>query len=213
VQITKDLVLNILNTILDKGDNAFIVTMLCIIISILIYFIHDILKYKVLHKQMSVFMDRILPIIEDIKTSYALELQTKLHNGTLHISSIEFVNVVNMHCNMVDAVFAEGEKYMRCRLLENHVAAPSEMSCPQDNCLRCTREKCRGFKEYSYGTYNAFNGLVLGEYKQRYNSKFFQLSIASREEVLNSRFEDYYKEWCKMIRVFHEISKNRWKLK
>lgn len=206
--------LKVLGVIIDKGDNAVLALAFMVIIGILIYLLNDALSYKVLHKQMTVYRDRIRPVIEDAKKLYAFDLQKKLHDNELpDVNSYDFGNILSRHADLVDACFLKSERYMRERLLENHVVGPSNVECPTNNCNVCSESKCRAFRDFAKATFDSHNNVVWGEYRQRYSIKFFPLSIFEREQLFEGRKQGHFTEWCKMLAVFHQMSKDRWKLK
>jgi hypothetical protein len=212
-----ELILNqsasLITKLIDKGEFSLIIFSLFVVIGILVYLLNDALNYKVLSKQMNVYRDRISPIIDDAKTSFARSLQDKIHNGEIKIDSLTFGNSVASQCDLVDTCFLDGERYMRDRLFENHVVPPSSDDCPQDNCMTCTKDTCRDFREYAKGTFNALMNVIIGKYKQRYSTRRFYIDTFERVKVIESKIPEYYKEWCKMVRVFSKISKDRWRLK
>jgi len=184
-----------------------------IVIGVLLYFLNDALSYKVLSKQMTVYRDRMKPIIEDAKASYAFALQMQIHDGKVEINSTDFGNILARHSDLIDVCFLKAERYMRDRLLENHIPAPSSDACMNEKCMTCTDAKCRAWRDYAYGTFHSHIGVIWGEYRQRYSSKFFPLSIFEREEIFKKKTPKHYIEWCKMLAVLVKLSKNRWGLK
>jgi hypothetical protein len=205
--------LSLITKLIDKGEFSLVIFSLLIIIGVLVYFLYDALGYKVLSKQMTVYRDRIRPVIEEAKTGYAYALQTAMQDGTIKINSSEFGNILARHADLVDACFLKAERYMRDRLFENHIPTPADSACNNDRCRACTDTKCREWREYCEGTFEAHIGIIWGEYRNRYSTRFFPLSIFDRERIFQDRIPAHYVEWCQLLNILSRISKNRWGLK
>jgi hypothetical protein len=204
---------SLITKLIDKGELSLVIFSLCVIIGVLFYFLNDSLNYKVLFKQMTVYRDKIKPIIEDAKTSYAYELQTAMHSGTIKIDSSDFGNILARHADLINSCFAKAERYMRDRLFENHIPTPSSESCINDKCKGCTEPKCRPWREFCEGTFAAHINIIWGEYRIRYSSRFFPLSIFEREKLFTSKVSVHFVSWCQLLSILGRISKNRWRLK
>ena len=204
---------SLITKLIDKGEFSLVVFSLCIVIGILFYSLYHALDFKVLSKQMTVYRDRMKPVIESAKTDYAYALQTEMHDGMIHIDSSQFGNILARHADLIDACFLKAERYMRDRLYENHIAVPSSEDCPNERCKTCTEPKCRSWREFCEGTFDAHIGIIWGEYRNRYSVRFFPLSIFEREKKFHEKIPAHYIEWCQLLSVLGRISKNRWGLK